>query len=126
MFLKNNGISLLIGCCLGTCLGYKLFNKALPQVIPVSTEDKKTTRNYAPDGKIISEVVVEHKSQPMHNPKPRYKISLIPSYSFLDRKFNYAGLYEKKYVLPMIGDCYLGLYTSSKLELGISISKEFY
>ncbi len=117
---------MVVGICLGAGILYRFMPRPMVLENPVVTENREIKRAFDSQGKLVSEVVVERSIKPMPNPKPRYKITLIPSYSFLDGRFNYAGLYEKRYDLPIIGDCYLGLYASSKLELGVSISKEFY
>ena len=126
MNLKSNGLCLFIGCCIGTFLGYKLSNKVLPPLKPLVAIEEEVTKTYDPlSGKLIGEVITK-KQTPIPQPKPRYKITLIPAYNFLDQKFEFMGLYEKRYLLPIIGEVYLGMFVSSKLTLGVSISKEFY
>lgn len=123
MNLKSNGISFIIGFCICLGLAYKLRPKQLP-LAPLSTEES-VAKTYNPEtGKLIGEVITK-KQTPMPQPKPSYKITLIPSYSFLDGRVVYAGLYEKRYDLPIFGDSYVGIYLNTKFEIGLSISKEF-
>lgn len=133
MNLKVNGAILLVGCVLGIFVGSKIRLPGLPTSCPPPAaqapkkEERKIEREFDKGtGKLSKETVVESISTPQPQPKPRYKITLIPTYSFIDRKFHTAGLYEKRYDLPLIREAYLGIYANTKLEAGVSLSKEFY
>lgn len=131
MNLKLNGIFLLVGCLLGIFISSKTGLPGLqapfsPAVNPpAKVEGRKIERKFDPStGKLSSESVVENISTPTLMPKPRYKISLLPVWS--PSGIYYGGLYEKRYDLPIIRDVYIGIFINTKLEAGLSLSKEFY
>ncbi len=122
--MKRDGFILLIGFCLGAFLVYKIMPRPLApieQIIPIA---KKNTHKVYSKGELLSEDIIE--TIPMPNPKPKYKITLFPIYDFQKQSAYFAGLYEKRYDLPFIREVYLGVYINSRLEVGVSLSKEFY
>ena len=128
MNLKLNGSILLVGLALGVFIGSKV---SLPGLSvpssppPAKVEGRKIERSFDQNtGKLVKESVVENISTPSLNPKPRYKITLMPVWS--PSGAYYGGLYEKRYDLPIIRDVYIGAYLNSRLEVGLSLSKEFY
>jgi hypothetical protein len=131
MNLKVNGAILLVGCLLGVFIGSKISLPGLPLSQPpavnppAKVEGRKIERKFDPTtGKLSSESVVENISTPSLMPKPRYKITLMPVWS--PSGAYYGALYEKRYDLPVIRDVYIGAYLNSRLEVGLSLSKEFY
>lgn len=128
MSLKVNGAIFLLGCL----AGYFILNKFQPKpvaplVVPAKQEQRKVERVFdKASGNLVSESVVESVSTPQPQPKPRYKIALFPVYSFSTSSIYYGALYEKRYDLPFVREVYLGVYANTKLEVGLSLSKEFY
>lgn len=130
MNLKLNGIILLVGIVLGFFISPKGGLSGLPASLSPSPapaakmEERKIERHFDSSGKLSSESVVENISTPSISPKPRYKITLLPVWS--PQGVYYAGLYEKRYDIPVLRDVYIGLFINTKSELGLSLSKEFY
>lgn len=131
MNLKANGAILLVGCAIGVFVGSKIRLPGLqapvasPANPPPKKEERKIERKFDPQtGKLSSESVVESVSTPTPPMKPRYKITLLPVWS--PSGAYYGALYEKRYDLPIIRDVYIGAYLNSRLEVGLSLSKEFY
>ncbi len=88
-------------------------------------EKRKITRKFDSLGHIASETIIEKILTPLI-PKPSYKITLFPIYDFHKSALYWAGLYEKRYDLPFIREVYLGVYVNTRLEAGLSLSKEFF
>lgn len=133
MNLKLNGSILLVGCALGVFIGSKVSLPGLQTPVassanpPPKKEERKIERSFDQNtGKLVKESVVENISTPSLNPKPRYKITALALWDRENSKPYYAGMYEKPYSLPLLGDVDLGIYVDSKVNGGLSLKKEFY
>ena len=78
------------------------------------------------DGTVIKEVISrdlteKEKDKKTVFQKPQYKVSIIPQYSFDDKKMVYGASVEKR----ISGPIFVGLYADTNKTVGISVGIEF-
>ncbi len=132
---KNLVISFVTGFILSAVLIFSFARKRTPVAsadAPVSqTQSAKcvavSTVKTNPDGSKEESIRFQSEVSQKLEQKPRLgkRMTIIPFYSFTEQRFYYAAGYEKRYSLPLIGESYLGIFVNSKLDAGVSFSKEF-
>jgi hypothetical protein len=113
---------------IGILIGAFLYARFKPDPIQSLKSDIKKDIIYIDrvikkkDGTVVEEKIVKQKEETKtENQKHQYRVSAIPNYDLQERKIIYGALIERR----MFGDLFMGIYGSSDLNIGVSISLEF-
>ena len=74
------------------------------------------------DGSVVVEKIVKQREEvKVKTDQKQYRVSLIPSYKFVDQKVSYGASIERR----IFRDLWMGIHGSSAGDIGVSVSLEF-
>lgn len=117
----------LIYLALGLLCGAFLYARFTPEPIPQKLDSKKDTVYVEriikkKDGTVVVEKIERVKETiKIENPKHQYRVAILPTYNFLDAKVIYGASIERR----IIGDLWMGVYGSTRGDIGLQVGLEF-